>query len=101
MRVALEMRRREICYQPLSPSPVTLLFGNAKALPVRYEFGRYFRPKATPLLSSLGPIHANPAFREPKLNEAVFSERAKLFVAILACAFALTLTLRPLLRGRG
>ena len=99
-RVALEMRRREICYQPLSSSSVKLLFGNAKALPVHYEFGRYFQPKATPLLSSMGPIRANPAYRAGTLRSAGLSARMKLILEVFACAFALLLTLRPLLRAR-
>ena len=99
-RVALEMRRREICYQPLSASPVTLLFGNAKASPVHYAFGKYFQPKATPLLSSMGPVHANPSFREALSPHTGLSLRAKLTLAIFACGLALVLTLRPLLRSR-
>jgi hypothetical protein len=97
-RVALEMRRREICYQPLSQSPITLLFGNAKARPVHYEFGRSFKPKATPLLSTMGSIHANPAFHEALATHRGLSLPTKLILAMLACAFALVLTLRPLLR---
>ena len=95
----LEMRRREICYQPLTASPVTLLFGNSRAMPVRYDYGRYFHPKATPLLSSMGPIQPNPAFHEPRLAKSRLSLRTKLALGALACAFALLLTLRPLLRA--
>jgi hypothetical protein len=97
LRVALEMRRREICYQPLSGSPVTLLFGNAKARPVHYEFGRNYQPKAMPLLSTMGPTHANPAFHEAAARRPGLSLQVKLILAMLACAFALVLTLRPLL----
>lgn len=96
----LEMRRREICYQPLSASPVTLLFGNTAALPVHYDFGRYFQPKATPLLSTMGTIHANPAFYQRPSPHADRALRTKLMLAILACVFALVITLRSLLRAK-
>ena len=96
----LEMRRREICYQPLTASPVTLLFGNARALPVRYEFGKVFQPKATPVMASMGPIQRNPAYREPGAPTGHLSLRTRLVLGVLACACALALTLRPLLRPR-
>ncbi len=93
----LEMRRREICYQPLSSSPVTLFFGNPGAPPVHYEFGRFFQPKATPLLSSMGAIQRNPAFHQTNALHVGISKRAKLLIAILTCALALLLTVRLLL----
>ena len=98
--VALEMRRREICYQPFNLSPITLLFGNANAPPVHYDFGRIFKPKAAPLLSSMRPVYSNPAFHDFTKPQPGGSKRARLLVAILACAFALLLTVRVLLRPR-
>ena len=59
---ALEMRRRELCFQPLSPKPLTLLLGNGNARPVRYEYARNFHPTPSPLLATLGPVQPNPGY---------------------------------------
>lgn len=96
----LEMRRREICYQPLTGSPVSLLFGNVSASPVHYAYGMHYQPKATPLLSSMGPIHANSAFHQASTPRAAWSERVRLMVAIAGCALALLLTVGSLMRRR-
>ena len=98
----LEMRRREICYQPMGRSPVMLFFGNSKALPVHYAFSRDFLPKASPLLSEIGPVRFNPAFQALGLPQAS-PLRGRLILAILAGALTLALTLGLLLpprRGR-
>ena len=63
--VVLEMRRREICYQPRSMSPVHLLVGNATALPPTYDYALSFRPTAHPLMAAMGPMTTNPAYVTP------------------------------------
>lgn len=92
----LEMRRRELCYQPLSSSPLLLLFGNPAAPLVHYDYAAHYRPKAAPLLASLGPATANPQYREQAPAPRAFSPKAKLSLALLACAFGLVVTLRHL-----
>lgn len=63
--MVLEMRRREICYQPRSMSPVHLLVGDATALPPAYDYALHFQPTAHPLMAAMGPMTANPAYVTP------------------------------------
>ncbi|MEK6397406.1 MAG: hypothetical protein V4734_04910 [Terriglobus sp.] len=69
--IVLEMRRREICYQPRSMSPVHLLVGDADALPPAYEYALHFQPMAHPLMAAMGPMTANPAYRAPAVSNAM------------------------------
>jgi hypothetical protein len=62
--VVLEMRRREICYQPRSMSPVHLLVGDATAQPPAYDYALHFQPTAHPLMAAMGPMTVNPAYRD-------------------------------------
>jgi|GEM_PF-4886643 len=63
--IVLEMRRREVCYQPRSMSSVHLLLGNADVLPARYDYAQHYQPRAEPLLAAMGPLRANPAYSAP------------------------------------
>ena len=93
----LEMRRREICYQPLSVAPLLLLFGNEHARPVRYEYAAHFQPSATPVLATLGPIETNPVFHEA-VAQTVLTRGQRLLLAGCVAAAAFILTVVPLLR---
>lgn len=95
----LEMRRRELCYQPLSTSPLKLLFGNPRALPVRYDYASHYQPSATPLLASMGPAMANPAYVAPQQRQLMTARSRQLLFAIALALAALVLTVVPLFTG--
>ena len=96
----LQMRRRELCYQPLSPSPLTLLVGNEKAHPVRFDYAAHYQPSATPLLATLGPAFANPAYRAPDERHLTMTRSHRLLLACSLAAAVFLLTITPLLRRR-
>ncbi len=98
--VVLEMRRREICYQPLSASPVRMLLGNMALLPIRYAYAEHFQPKQQPVLATMGLLEANPDYRAPVMASWHVTRLQKIEFAIAACLIALLLTLAPLLRPR-
>jgi len=98
-RFVLEMRRREICYQPVSASPVQMLFGDEKAELRHYAFARSFRPVAVPVLGSLGGRVANPAFVEA-VPAVVVSRLQRLVLGWMAGLTVLVLLAAPLLRVR-
>jgi hypothetical protein len=98
--VVLEMRRREICYQPLSASPVRMLLGNMVLLPVRYAYAEHFQPRQQPVLATMGPLQPNPDYRAPVIASWHITRVQRIELAIAACLIALLLTLAPLLRLR-
>jgi hypothetical protein len=98
--VVLEMRRREICYQPISPAPIRLLFGDAAADPVHYDYAAHFQPRSAPLLATMGPRQPNPGFRPMVMHAFVLSRLQRIELGIAGCLVALVLTLAPLLRLR-
>jgi hypothetical protein len=68
--IVLEMRRREICYQPRSMSPVHMLLGNVTANPPHYDYALRFRPSTQPLLAAMGPMSPNPAYQPQQAASA-------------------------------
>lgn len=81
--IVLEMRRREICYQPRSMSPVHMLLGDATANPPRYDYALRFRPSAQPLLAAMGPMSPNPAYQPQQASAPVFRVSAGLRTAVM------------------
>lgn len=81
--IVLEMRRREICYQPRSMSPVHMLLGDATANPPRYDYALRFRPSAQPILAAMGPMSPNPAYREQQASPPMFRVSAGARTAVM------------------
>ncbi len=92
----LEMRRRELCFQPLSRAPLVLFLGNSKARPVRYDYAAHFQPDAVPLLSTLGPTDVNPDFNMQSPVRDRFNVNRFLAALYAGCAL---LIVASLLRG--
>ena len=92
--VVLEMRRREICYQPRSMSPVHLLVGDAAAQPPAYDYALHFQPTAHPLMAAMGPMTDNPAYQTPvaaaHMLRANSSVRWAVMLVILLGSLAVT-----------
>ncbi len=76
--IVLEMRRREICYQPRSMSPVHLLVGDAMAEPPAYDYALRFQPTAHPLMAAMGPMMTNPAYQAPAAAAPILRSTAGL-----------------------
>ena len=96
--VVLEMRRREICYQPLSAAPVRLLLGDADALPPHYDYALHYQPKASPLLATMGPMQPNPDHVPPvEVQRFRMRARRRFAIALGAAIAAFLLTAVPLL----
>ncbi len=96
----LEMRRRELCFQPLSSSPLELLLGNESARPVHYDYAAHFHPSATPVLATLGPIVPNVLYRPaaPQRSTRFAIKRVKHFG--YACGLVLALWIGMFRRRR-
>jgi hypothetical protein len=99
--VAFEMRRREVCYQPITAAPVHMIFGDPEAEPVHYDYAAHYKPTATPVLAVMGPRETNPAYQPPIVAQAfVFTTKQKLGMAMGLCVGMLAVTLGSLLRMR-
>ena len=85
----LEMRRRELCFQPLSASPLLLLAGNENARPVHFDYAAHFHPSATPLLATLGPVRPNPAYQVARDHWTPRLTRLQRLLVLCACGIAL------------
>ncbi len=92
-----EMRRREVCYQPITGEPVRMVFGDPEALPVHYDYAAHYKPTPTPVLAVMGPRETNPAYRPPLVEQPfAFTLRQKLGVAIGLCVGMMAVTLGAL-----
>ena len=97
--VVLEMRRREICYQPLSAAPVRLLLGDADALAPHYDYALHYQPKASPLLAMMGPMQSNPDYVAPVHAQRFrMTARRRFAIAFTVAIAAFLLTAIPLLK---
>ncbi|AFL89537.1 hypothetical protein Terro_3320 [Terriglobus roseus DSM 18391] len=97
--IVLEMRRREICFQPVSSSPVRLLLGDATALPPRYDYALHYQPKSSPLLATMGPMQPNPDYVAPvRAPRFRMTARLRLAIAFAVAVAAFFLTAIPLLK---
>ena len=81
--VSFEMRRRELCYKPMTNEPVHIVYGDPEAQSIHYDFALHYRPSATPLLATLGPRETNPAYQLPIVAQTfALSLKQKLGIAI-------------------
>ncbi|WP_212733216.1 hypothetical protein [Terriglobus roseus] len=97
--LVLEMRRREICYQPLSSARVRLLLGDAEAPPPRYDYALHYQPKVSPLLATMGPMQPNPDYVAPvRAQRFRMTARLRLVIAFSVAIAAFFLTAIPLLK---
>ncbi len=96
----LEMRRRQMCYQPRSAAPLLIFFGNENARPVRYDYAAHYQPTGTPLLARMGPVQPNPAYRprEPYRFQITRTERLLLALTLSMVMFLVLAV--PVLRRR-
>lgn len=98
--IAFEMRRRDLCYQPISASPLLLLLGDDHATVRHSDYAAHFAPAASPLMAALGPVEPNPAYLPPAPRTPGLTHRQRL---VVACGLAMMLffvTTFPLLRQR-
>jgi len=99
--VAFEMRRREICFQPISTEPVRMVFGDDAAQPVHYEYAAHYKPTGTPLLATMGPVETNAEYRQPvQAKTFAFSMKDRLGVAMGLCVGMLIVTMGALIGMR-
>ena len=85
-RVAFEMRRRSLCYQPRSASLLTLFLGSPGMAAPQYDYARRFSPETSRPLASLGALQTNPAFTPPQAHGLLHSRANQWRVALLLSA---------------
>jgi hypothetical protein len=92
--VAFEMRRREICYQPVSSQPIRMLFGDEDAAPIHYDYAAHYKPTAMPSLAVMGPRETNWDYLAPApVRPFAFSLKDRLGIAMGLCVAMLVVTL--------
>jgi hypothetical protein len=89
--VRLEMRQRQLCFEPAAgSSPATLFYGDPDLRAPSYDYARLFVPNTNIRAATLGPEQLNPAFI-PRADTRPFSERHPelLWVALIAVILVL------------
>lgn len=88
-RVFLEMRKRSLCYQPRSASPLVLYLGGGQGISAKtYGLANGFSVSANRPYASMGPLEPNPDLQAP--NKPHLS---RLLIAIAVLGLTLLLTL--------
>jgi hypothetical protein len=90
--VVFEMRRRELCYKPITDEPVRMVYGDSDAQSIHYDYALHYKPTATPLLATVGPREMNPVYGPPVVAEPFLTLRQKLGVAIGLCVGMIVVT---------
>lgn len=67
-RIALEMRRRWICFPSSGNGTRALYFGNTALHAAAYDYARNFRMPSEPRKAHIGPVANNPAFQSPPVK---------------------------------
>lgn len=80
--VRLEMRRREMCFDP-PVEPATLFYGDADLMPPSYEFSRQFSPAGKLEMVGLGPEKRNPRFIGRDESRSVSETHPELVLLVL------------------
>jgi hypothetical protein len=98
-RVKLEMRRRELCYKPITDAPVRMVYGDSEAQSIHYDYALRYKPTATPVLATMGPREANPLYEPPVAVQPFFlTLRQRLGIAIGLCVGMIFVTFAALAR---
>lgn len=84
-QAVLEMRRRSLCYQPRSASPLTLYLGGGNAMPAEsYAFARSFQSTRDRPYGRLGPVLPNPLYRPVAPRRSAVSHGTTVVLALFA-----------------
>jgi hypothetical protein len=91
--VRLEMRQRELCFDPSAVgSGLELYYGDSRLSAPAYDYDRRFVASDKALVAELGPEVENPRFRAPPAEKKPFRQRHPevLWIALIAviCALA-------------
>jgi hypothetical protein len=88
--IALQMRRRTLCFHAAASDTYTLLYGDAALHPPVYDYARLFQPVAAPVVAALGPEQLNPRFIA-RADERPYTERHPelLWIGLFAIVAAL------------
>jgi hypothetical protein len=96
--IVFEMRRRELCYKPVSEEPVRIVYGDPEAQLIHYDYALHYTPTATPVLATIGPREVNPAYEPPTVVQPFLTLRQKLGVVIGLCVGMIAVTFAALAR---
>jgi hypothetical protein len=96
--ITFEMRRREICYKPITEEPVRIVYGDENAQAIHYDYALHYKPTATPVLASIGPREVNPAYEPPVVTQPFLTLRQKLGIVIGLCVGMMAVTFAALAR---
>lgn len=77
--VRLEMVERQLCFEATPSVHYAIYFGDAALSAPRYDYGRWFAPRADAAVAILGPEQANPAF-QPRPDDRPFTEKHPLLL---------------------
>ncbi len=82
------MRRRSLCYQPRSASPLTLYLGGGPGMAAKtYSYASNFSTALDRPYSTLGPLVPNPDDAQDTAHPASARRKHLLWAATLAAAF--------------
>ena len=88
-RAILEMRKRSLCYQPRSASPLVLYLGGGQGIAAKtYGLANGFSVSANRPYATMGPLEPNPDLEHPPRHPV-----SRLLIAIAALGLTLLLTL--------
>jgi hypothetical protein len=90
--VRLEMRQRQLCFDPPAAAPI-LYYGDSELHAPVYDYARLFAPTAPVRIATLDPEQPNPAYT-PRADSRPFTERHPelLWLVLLAAVGALGFT---------
>lgn len=89
MRAILEMRKRSLCYQPRSASPLVLYLGGGQGIAAKtYGLADGFSVSANRPYAIMGPLEPNPDLDLPARHAV---SRLLIAIAALGCTLLLTL----------
>lgn len=84
--IALEMRRRWICFSPAGEADIMLYFGAEGMHGQSSDFATHFTMPLHPALAELGPLQSNPAFHMHTMQRPPWLLRAIVIMALLLMA---------------
>ena len=97
-RIFLEMRRRSLCYRPISASPLFLYLGGGDIAAESYPFARTFQSEADRPYAGMGALLPNPDYHPPARAKWHLNKASRLTIALAAFATLLLFNARRLLR---
>ncbi len=102
-RAVFEMRRRSLCYQPRSASPLTLYLGGGEAMTAKtYSYASSFSTAVERPYATVGPLVPNPENTDTPVRHGLLTQRRRmLLAAALAGAFFIISARRMLVQQKG